>query len=374
MKSGYKRLLLFELFIFIVLFVNSFVFDILSKYKMVIFLLLIIFLFWKICGIEKDKHRFVKDIILDVIIFLFIFFIVFYLSGLIIGFTRPGNYYTLGGLKNYILPTILTVILKEYFRYVTICKAEGSKLAIVVSVLLFIFIDVTQVIRVSNFATPLDTFNFVSITLLPAISSNIALTYIANIVGYKPNIIYSLVMHLYRYLLPLIPNPSPYIYSIIMLVVPVLLAADVYRFNNKYKDKELTRDYKKKKLSGLILLVIPTIVLTYFISGYFRYHAIVVASGSMMPTIYKGDVVIIDREKIDYNSLKEGEVLAFYHDNKIIVHRLIRVYEHNGEFILYTKGDNNDFEDDFITPKDVYGVVRYKVPYIGLLTVWINKL
>ena len=374
MKSGYKRLLLFELFIFIVLFVNSFVFDILSKYKMVIFLLLIIFLFWKICGIEKDKHRFVKDIILDVIIFLFIFFIVFYLSGLIIGFTRPGNYYTLGGLKNYILPTILTVILKEYFRYVTICKAEGSKLAIVVSVLLFIFIDVTQVIRVSNFATPLDTFNFVSITLLPAISSNIALTYIANIVGYKPNIIYSLVMHLYRYLLPLIPNPSPYIYSIIMLVVPVLLAADVYRFNNKYKDKELTRDYKKKKLSGLILLVIPTIVLTYFISGYFRYHAIVVASGSMMPTIYKGDVVIIDREKIDYNSLKEGEVLAFYHDNKIIVHRLIRVYEHNGEFILYTKGDNNDFEDDFITPKDVYGVVRYKIPYIGLLTVWINKL
>lgn len=375
MKKGYKRLLLFELFIFIILIVNSFFFDLLSKYKLVIFFIVIIPLLWRICGIEKDRHRFTKDILLETIIFLFAFFIIFYLLGLVIGFTRLGNYYTGTGFINYLLPTFIIVILKEFFRYNVICKSEGSKITTIISIILFIFIDVTQSIRISSFATGFDIFNFIAITLLPAISTNIALSYIVSKVGYKPTILYSEVIRLYRYLLPLIPNPSPYIYSIIMLVLPIILAFRINKFYDKMKDSELNSRNNKRKLKGLIILLIPVIFLIYLVSGYFRFHAIVIASGSMSPVIYKGDIVVIDKENINYDELKEGTVIAFYHDNKIIVHRLVKKFKYdNNEYLLYTKGDNNEFVDDFIYPKDVYGIVKFKIPYIGLPTVWLHNL
>lgn len=38
------------------------------------------------------------------------------------------------------------------------------------------------------------------------------------------------------------------------------------------------------------------VILIYFVSGYFRYYAIAIASGSMETLISKGDVVIVDKE------------------------------------------------------------------------------
>ena len=112
----------------------------------------------------------------------------------------------------------------------------------------------------------------------------------------------------------------------------------------------------------------------YFVSGYFRFHAIAIASGSMVPNIYKGDLVIVDR-KINIDDIKVGQVLAIKKDNLIIVHRVIKKVELDGEYILYTKGDNNEFADNFTTsPNEVYGKVDIVLPYIGVPTVWFNEL
>ena len=41
---------------------------------------------------------------------------------------------------------------------------------------------------------------------------------------------------------------------------------------------------------------------------------------------------------------------------------------------MYTKGDaNEDVDNFFTTEKEVYGIVNYSIPYIGLPTVWFNK-
>ena len=57
------------------------------------------------------------------------------------------------------------------------------------------------------------------------------------------------------------------------------------------------------------------------------------------------------------------------------MHRLVKKFKYdNNEYLLYTKGDNNEFVDDFIYPKDVYGIVKFKIPYIGLPTVWLHNL
>jgi len=70
MKKSYLKLLLFEILIFLLLFLNSFVWNILNGYKTIIFLILTIVILKFIIGIERDRHRYTKDIIFDIIIFL----------------------------------------------------------------------------------------------------------------------------------------------------------------------------------------------------------------------------------------------------------------------------------------------------------------
>ena len=83
------------------------------------------------------------------------------------------------------------------------------------------------------------------------------------------------------------------------------------------------------------------------------------------------DVVI---EKIDkYDNLEIGEVLAYNYDGKIIVHRIINIIEEDGNYYFYTKGDNNNSEDNFAVYEDmIVGVVNIRLPFIGYPTVWFN--
>ena len=86
MKKGHIRLIILEILIMVILFLNSFVINMLSGYKMPLFLLLISIFFFFRFGFEKDKHRYIKDAMLEVIIFLLIFLILYYLFGVVVGF------------------------------------------------------------------------------------------------------------------------------------------------------------------------------------------------------------------------------------------------------------------------------------------------
>lgn len=148
----------------------------------------------------------------------------------------------------------------------------------------------------------------------------------------------------------------------------------VYSFFQKTKDEEIVRDYKKTNKLSLIFPTIIVVILVYFTSGYFDYYAVAIATGSMKPNINKGDVVIIEKTS-NYESIKVGNVLAYKYDDKIIVHRIINIIEEKGKYYFYTKGDNNNSEDNFVIYEDmIVGVVNIKLPFIGYPTVWFNEL
>lgn len=327
-------------------------------------------------GIEKDRHRYIKDIIFNIVIFLLASFLVYYLFGLIIGFYKIDNYFNLYGIKTFIMPLVLSIILKEYLRYQVLKKSEESKLFIVSAIIIFIFIDITNAIYFGTFDTWYSLFMFIALTLLPSVSSNIAASYISLKVGYKPNIVWLLITKLYVYLIPIVPNPNEYILSVIRFVFPLLIASRVYMLFAKVKDEEISRDYNKSKKG--IALIIPTIlviIIVYLTSGYFHYYAIAIASGSMHPQIKKGDVVIIEKVSDNYDTLKVGDIIAFKYNDVIIVHRIVNIVNENDEYYFYTKGDANNNVDNFAISEDmIIGIVNYKVPYIGLPTVWLNEL
>lgn len=375
MKRSYKKLLIFQLIMFLILILNSFIHNILGNYSTIIFLVLTTIAFKFIFGIEKDRHRFTKDIIFDVIIFLLTFFLLYYLSGIIIGFARTDNYYNVNGIITFIIPIIITTIVKEFLRYQVIMKSEGSKLITILTCILFIFLDVTNPIFYNGFASKYDTFIFFALTLLPAISSNIVCSYLTYKVGYKPNILYLLVINLYQYLLPLVPNPNEYLASLVNFLLPILLGFKLSSFFNLTMDEEIERDYNKKGIISLIIPTILVIILVYFTSGYFHYYAVAIASGSMEKVISKGDIVVIEKLDAEYEKLKEGQVIAYTYNGVLVVHRIVRIIKQDGQYYVYTKGDANPNEDNYVVEQDtIMGTVKAVVPYLGLPTVWLNEI
>lgn len=376
MKKSYVKLYLIELLLFFIFILNSFVSSILNQYNMVIFLVVAIIIIKLMFGIERDRHRYTKHVMIEIIIYLLFYFILYYISGLFFSFARTGNYYTWYGLKNFIVPAALIVISKEILRNMILTKSEGNKMLIIVTCILFVFLDITNAIYYNRFETKYETFLFIALYLLPAISSNALCTYISIKNGYKPVILYLMILRLYPYLLPIVPNPSQYIVSVIDFAAPFLLWRRIYLFYQKEQDREVSRDYHQKRhIIPLITALILVGIMVYFTSGYFHYHAIAVASGSMNPNVKKGDVVVIEKIEGNYDLLQEGQVIAYRYDGVIIVHRLIKITKYKDHYYFYTKGDANSREDNWTVEEDmIIGIINYKVSYIGWPTVWLNEL
>lgn len=374
MKKGYLRLLIFELVFIVVFILSGFVSSILSGYIKVLSIIGLLILFKFIFGYEKDRHRYWKSICIEIAICLLTYFLLYYLLGVLIGFVRISNYWTLDGIISTIIPLILTIILKEILRYMMLIKSEGSKLLIIVSTIFCIILDIAGLINESIFASPYSFFCFIAVNVIPIISTNIFCSYISYKSGYKPAIFYLIIKSLYVYIIPLIPNPNEYIYSIIELVVPMIFMFRIYKFFLKDRDEDVLREYHKKTIIPLILPTIIVCVLVYFTSGYFYYHAIAIASGSMTPNINKGDVVVIEKYN-DFKNIDVGQIIAYKKNNIVVVHRLIKKVEVEGQYYFYTKGDANDSEDNYEITEDMFiGIVNIKIPYIGYPTVWVNSL
>ena len=79
MKNSYKKILIFETILFIMLILNSFIDNILNRFSIVIFLLIAVLIFKKLFGTEKNKKRYTKDIIFELLILFLISFIIYYL-------------------------------------------------------------------------------------------------------------------------------------------------------------------------------------------------------------------------------------------------------------------------------------------------------
>lgn len=375
MKRGYKKLLIFELFIFLILILNSFVWNILSSYKISIFLILILIIFKVFFGFEKEKNRYFKDLMVEVLIFLLIFFVLYYLLGVLISFYKTDNYFTFKGIKDTLIPTALYLSLREFSRFMFMRKAEGSKLLFFTTIIIFILFDITTAIYIGDFSSKYSTFLFIALSFIPAISSNASLCYLTRKTGYRPLLLYSLVIGLYPYILPIAPNPNEYIASIISFILPIALCLKIYMFYKQEHKREIVREKHRKSYGPLAIATISVLILVYFTCGYFHLWAIAVASGSMSPKINKGDVVIIEKLDGKYDTLKKGQVIAFKYEGVVIVHRLIDIVNEDGKFYFYTKGDANSKPDNFyIEQYMIIGKVNHRIPYIGSPTVWINEL
>ncbi|MDD5827163.1 MAG: signal peptidase I [Bacilli bacterium] len=372
MKKSYIKLIIFS-FTFILFFLlNSLKFQFLNQTTLNIILILLLGLTYFLFGFEKNRKRYWKDIVLEIIIILISFFLLYYLSGILIGFAKTKNYLTITSFKKFIFPIFSYIILKEYLRYQLVMKASEEKKLIYLICIFFIVLENTVPFSIHPLSFNQEMFLFLALTFIPSITENILCTYLSLNFGYMPGIIYLWITKLYFYILPLIPNPNEYIYSMIFFLLPVFILFKIKKWQQKDRTNPIEREQQNK--SGLIYYLpalIITIVLVYFVSGYFKYYAIAIASNSMSPCFYKGDVVIIDQK---YQNLNQGDIIAFKYEGTVIVHRIHQMIKTKNEYFIYTKGDANRNPDNYKITKDmILGVVKCKIPYIGKPTVLLNE-
>jgi signal peptidase len=85
--------------------------------------------------------------------------------------------------------------------------------------------------------------------------------------------------------------------------------------------------------------------------------------------------VIIDKDYGAITDIELGSVIAFRHDGRVIVHRLIEIKENPSGHQLQTKGDANATADAWtVKDSDLIGIVRWHMPYIGWPTVWLDQV
>ncbi len=377
MKKNIKNfiiLLLLGTYIFLYVF---YILDRYLKYSDVItssVVMIITFIAFLFYGFAKDKNNYAKKSIKQIIITqLIVYFLVTYILGLVVGFLK--NAYSLqffSIIDNIFAPIVLLISL-ELLRYMYITHNKDNKLKVLLLTILLIFFEVSMNYRAYDLSELLGVFRFITLVVLPVSFKQFLLSYLTYCVGYKPPLIYSLIMDGYIFLVPIIPDLGDYLTSMFGLGVPFLVYMYSARFLREY-DNGIEREFNNTTFrpSDFVYIVF-FVILAGLISGYFPAFMVGVGSASMSPKVNVGDAVIA--VKVTDKDLKKNDIIIYNRDNKLIVHRIKEIYKKNNKNIYYTKGDNNNTLDDVeLSISSIKGKVILRIPYIAYPAVYISEL
>ena len=327
-------------------------------------------------GFRKDKMTGIKKSILGMTISeILIFFAISYGLGYITGFMKNSYVFDLETVVGSILSPILYVIGIEIFRYTILNANNDKKLVTFITTILIIILELTIGLRevmMYDFET---TFTTVASIILPIIIKNIALSYVTIHGGLKPVLIYRLVMDIYGYVLPIVPDLGDYISSIIGILLPTL----VYMYSSRIvdgKSHESEEEHTSRKTLRLsdLPVTIFIVLLVALISGRFSFAIIGVGSESMSPKIDKGDAVLYQKVKKE-SDMKIGDVLVFRSGSKMIIHRLVDIKRDGDKNYYITKGDANNSNDSLnLSLNNIEGKVILKLKYLAYPSLWFKDM
>ncbi len=102
--------------------------------------------------------------------------------------------------------------------------------------------------------------------------------------------------------------------------------------------------------------------------GVMFWRPYVIVTGSMEPTLMRGDMVIL--EKVEPGEIRVGDIITFIHQGVPVTHRVVEVHADGS---LQTKGDANSAPDPYtVRPDQVVGRVYAKIPKLGWLVIALN--
>ena len=305
------------------------------------------------------------------VIFAIIYLIAFYLMGLYFGYYKATITFSFWALTHHIIPIAIIIISSEMMRNVLL--AQNTKSTKVITFIVMVLIDLIIYIDIYNINTFDKIVEVVGFTFFASVASNLLYNYISNRYGFMGNIIYRLIIVLYVYIIPYIPNVYVFFRAILRMVYPYIIY-QVLEYTFAKNDKIVAIDSKRNSIMGKVILAIIITVIAMLISCQFKYGILVIGSGSMTGAINKGDAIVFEQYD-NQEKIEEGQVIIFNKDNLQIVHRIVDVKKVNGELRYTTKGDANQQNDDgYITNNEINGICKFRIPYIGYQYIWLRDI
>lgn len=371
-KTLYLCLLLVTIFISIfAIFINNISLNI-KNISIISILAIIIIILISTFGFKKDNGYLKVTTTKTVIAMLMAYMLVIYMLGIIVGFNKGLLIINFKSFLINLLPIILIITGIEIIRYLIFINCYKNKSVIIIFTTLTSILLVLYELNISSLITSEDKFIFLSTIIFPIISQELLCSYMTYKIGLLPSLVFKLVINLYIYIIPIIPNLGDYLYSVVNIILPFLIYVILNRSVIKYnKEKEQLKKANHYIFTVSLLIILGIVII--LVSGVFKYKLIAIASNSMKPIYSRGDAIIY--EKVDPNDLEVGDILVFQNkEGLIITHRITKIWKQGDGYYYTTKGDNNNTEDAFNpTKKDIIGRVKYKIKYLGYPTVLISE-
>ena len=304
---------------------------------------------------QKTETIYKKQMILLVSTIAIIYVAILYMLGIKLGFYSSVVKFSKWSIINYIIPYVVIIISSEIIRKQILIKQQ--KKANLIILIAMILLEIIISTNISSIKTLKDYFTLVSYTIFTAIANNVLYNYIVTKYGnYKAVICYRIITLMYMYIIPITPDIDILFRAIIGIVVQIVAVSE-----------------KRKEMIICVILCILVSLLIMVVSCRFRYGTLVIGTGSMTGTINKGDIIIYER--YEKEELEIGEIIVFKTENVFVIHRIIDKKSVGEEIRYYTKGDANQQEDKgFRTQKNIVGIVKGKIPYIGKITLLLNDI
>ncbi len=136
------------------------------------------------------------------------------------------------------------------------------------------------------------------------------------------------------------------------------------------KKSEILKTVFKILLWFVAAVLILTALLSLFSKSELlpQYKVFTVLTGSMKPTIYPGDLILISKQ----DSYNVGDIVTFNtgtgESQVVVTHRIVGSTQDQENTRFTTQGDFNSVEDiDTIVQEDILGKYLFKLPLLGYL-------
>jgi len=136
----------------------------------------------------------------------------------------------------------------------------------------------------------------------------------------------------------------------------------------------LKRDYVQTAIM-IVAVILAVLIFWYGLRFAFRteYPILAVASGSMEPVLYAGDLIFVegiqnfaDIHVAPKDADPPGDILVYQEPEHLIVHRAIDKKIVDGRYVFIFRGDANRHNDPEINEARIIGrYTGFKVPWLG---------
>lgn len=337
-------------------------------------------LFWLIIfGIclflKRDEESRIKsktEKLQKLLIITILYYLIYFVTGLFVGYGYTIYSKSLLGIFKNTIAYVLPAIFQAY----VICKLvfESYKNKFIIGFMLILFILLNLDLEAFISLSGNDLFEFLFSNVLVIVIRTIIIIYLAYMSSYEAILIYVIPYVIMTYLVPFIPKYDWFFTMLGQFILATVIYIVYRNIEKKTESYDNIKLYKNGNKFFEYLFLSIFFLIIFFVAGVFSYKPMTIMSNSMVPVFKRGDMVVIEKIKnYGLKNVKKGDIIVFKSDNHLVVHRLVKMQNKNGEIIYTTKGDNNSAEDPSINGEAIVGVVKFKIVYVGYPSVWLNE-